>query len=242
MGQQLLNTDGLYENISGYFGHREDFLSYTDAQEWTKYIDTTSTVASATAIPGGTITLVTAATDTKQCDVHSTNKNFLVAAGKPLVYREIAAYAEANTNTLALYKGFSSAPGTGLIVSGGATPVTSHTGFGFFKASGATTWGIHASLAGAQTNVLLTAANSLDKKIKSATNSATVTDTFEILINPKSTTTADIVYKMNNVTVYKITDFTYTSAVAMGAVSAIRTCSATAETATIDRIDAFQKR
>lgn len=224
----------------------DDFHNYTTAGAWTTYTTAAGTVATATTLAGGTVLVSTTSTSANECGLRSTNANYIIAAAKPLYFRSIVTYVEANTNTNGIFIGFSSTTGSNLLASGGLTPYTGGTSIGFFKPTSSTTWNAVANnSAGSATavNQALDKNNSLTKAAIVLTSSATVEHTFELLINPRSSTLCDVRFILDDVTVYESPDLLYTSAANMYAWPGyLRTGSAGVETMTIDYCEASQKR
>lgn len=128
----------------------DEFLSYTDAQLWTKLAaDATATVAhEGTAGGKSRLKLFTDTTDNNECAVKLTNKMLKFLASKEIVLEGLIQYAEANTNTANVAFGSADAIGANLIAdNGGAIAVTD--GLLIYKKDGDTVWSFHTEINGA---------------------------------------------------------------------------------------------
>lgn len=187
---------------------------------------------------GGGISLLTQAADNAIAHMTSDAKPCLIAQDKPAYFAATMQYAEAATNAANVLIGLHSGSVGSALGNDGAGPPASYSGFSFFKVDGSTLWSVEASLAGAQVTQELTAAASLDGVAHTAGSSSY--QFLEILVSPKTSTTADIVFSIDDVAVYKILDWTYTSIAAMAAVGVVKAGSTTAETLKLRRFDFAQ--
>lgn len=169
-----------------------------------------------------------AATDNALSSVLSAQKLAIIAADKPLHFMADVKYSEANTNAANLYIGMTSTTATLTITDNGLGPAVSYSGLGFYKVDGGVTnWSIVASNAATQTKVELTVANTVNRTAYAA--ASTNFATFEIEVYLKTATLADVIFKINDATVYKITDWVYTSIAAMSLAAICKNGSTTAE-------------
>lgn len=224
------------------FGLSDDFFNAVTGDEWTTLVADASSAFAISGV-GGTANLTTGATNNNEAMLRSTTAAFKFAANKPLYFKALVQYAEANTDDANIFVGLSSAAAANLMVDDGAGPATNHSAIGFYKVDSATAgnyWGIHCSLGTTQTSVVLTAANSLDKVAKTAGGSSY--QTLEIEWNPISSTDGEAIFTIDGVVVYK-QQFTYTSAAAMYAVPGyVKAGGANSEVLNIDRVDCYQQR
>ena len=192
----------------------DDGLNATTGGDWTHLVaDSGSSIAVANA-NGGVLTFTTGATDNNECARSTTAKPFLVAADLPMMGVGRLSYTENATNKANIFFGFSSAIGANMMLDDGAGPATSFSGAGFYKVDGGTTWGVIVSNGSTQTLAVLTAAVSRDKLVKTAGGG--VYQTLRIEITPINTVVAEVMFFINDVLVYKVAEWTYTSIAQMG--------------------------
>ena len=222
------------------FGFDEDFLEFVSGDLFT---DTSADSGAAVAITdaaGGVVTLTTGGTNNNECALHTTKELFKFAADKPAFYESRAQYAEANTDDANIYHGWLDAYSADCMVDDGVGPKSSASGAGFYKVDGGTRWYIFASLGSTQTKVELTAANSLDNLAKTAGGSSY--QVFRVEFRPYSSTQAELLYWIDGVLVYKISDFTFTSATEMHAGAIAKAGGSNSEVLSVDYISVWQKR
>lgn len=222
------------------FGFHEDFFEFVTGDLGTSLAaDVGSSVAAGDAA-GGVLVITTGATDNNEAAWKTTKELFKVADGKPLVAEARLQYAEAATNAANVLFGFMDAIGADAVLDNGAGPKASYSGAVFFKVDGGTRWNVEVSIAGTQSTVELTAANSLDKVAKTAGGASYVVLRIEIV--PKSSTQADVLFFIDDVLVYKFTDWTYTNATEMQAGVVAKAGGATSEVVNVDYVDGWQLR
>lgn len=222
------------------FGFVDDFLEYVDAQRWTKTCTGTGATLAAGSLQGGSAVVTTGATGNNSSLLRTTNSPFKFTANQPLEFLAVAQYTEASTNQMNAFIGLMSGADNGTMVDSNAGPKTSFSGAGFYKAGGDTVWSIIVSLGSTQTKVQLTAANSLDKVAKTAGGSSQ--QVFRIEYEPRNSTTAEIRFFIDGVLVYKIADFTITSAAAMPAVVFAKAGTSASEVINVDLVRCHQGR
>lgn len=149
-------------------------------------------------------------------------------------------FAEAATNAGNLFIGFGSGAVASILQNNGLGPAASYSGFGFFKVDGGLNWNVEASVGGTQVTAELTAENSLTGTAAVAGKSAY--QFLEIEVIPKTAAKCDVMFMIDGVCVYKMTDFTYTSIVAMAAIGAVKAGSTTAETLKTSFVNVGQLR
>jgi hypothetical protein len=203
------------------YGFCDDFQGFLTATSTDKYTVVTAvdgSVLQIDAAPGGVAikSAVASASGDEDCYLAREAETFLPAAGKPITFGALVQATEDDTNQNNLIVGMANAVAADLLVSAGAGPKTSGTMIGFYKVDGGLNWWILASLGSTQTKVELTAANSLDKVAHVGSGSAKQLLQWDFI--PKTSTLADIIYKIDGVAVYKITDWVFTSATDMQAV------------------------
>lgn len=216
-------------------------LSYTESFLTTgtssRVVITAAGTAAALNLRGGGVALPTAAaTDNSKSGVRGAGNIVLLASKKNAWMAAKLQYAEANTNAANLLVGFSSVALASAIQSDGAGIPANFSGAGFVKTDGGVTnWRVFVSNATTQTIVELNAAASLDKTAKPAASSAY--QLLEVDLYCKSDTRADVVFKIDGVTVYKIMDWDITSIAAMAPIAMIMSGSTTPETLNLRRLD-----
>jgi hypothetical protein len=202
----------------GFFDDFQGFLTATSTDKYTVVTAVDGTVLQNDSAPGGVAikSAVASASGDEDCYLVREAETFCPAAGKPLSFGALVQATEDDTNQNNLFAGLTDGAAANLLVSAGAGPKTSGTTLAFYKVDGGLNWWIHASLGSTQTSVQLTAANSLDGVAKVGSGSAK--QLLEIDFLPKNATQADVIYKIDGVVVYKLTDWVFTSATDVQAV------------------------
>lgn len=223
-------------------GYADDFSFYTTVHNgWTTVASDSGSITVSDAA-GGIVTLNPSdgtIADNDETYLKRTTETFLMAANKPFVSESYVKFTEANTDDANIWVGFKDAVAADSLVDNGAGMATSFSGFGFYKEDGQTLWSIIASLSTTQTTARLTAANSLDKTAKTAGGSY---QRLGLVFQPKTSALADIEYYIDGVLVYKITDFTFTSATEMQGGFGVKNGSTNGETLLVDWTYAYQLR
>jgi len=178
--------------------------------------------------------------DNDEVYLESPNETFKFAADKPIILEGKVQFTEANTDDANVIFGLLDAVGANTLVDDGAGPKASYSGMVFFKEDGQTLWSVEASIAGTQTTAQLTAANSLDKVAKTAGGASY--QKLRIEFRPFSSTAAEILFFIDDVHVYRIANFTYTSATEMQIGVGIKNGAGNLETLNIDYIGCYQLR
>ena len=211
----------LMDQVHGFHDDFQGFLTATSTAKYTVVTVTDGSVLQVDSAPGGVNikSAVASAAGDEDCYLARESESFLFAAGKPLHFRARVQATEDDTNQNNLIVGLVDAVAADLLVSAGAGPKTSGTMLAFYKVDGGLNWWIIASIGSTQTKVELNAANT-DKYTKSGpfVGSGAADQTLEILFCPKTSTKADVIYKINGETVYKLTDWVFTSATDVQAV------------------------
>ena len=167
---------------------------------------------------GGQLSLTTQAANNAEGTVTLGTKPALPAAGKPISFAARIQMTD-STGAAQAYVGLSSAAIADALQDSSAGPPANSSGFGFFKTA-STNWTVEASNGTTQVTAELTAVNSLDKLAK-LPGSASY-QLLEIDFMPKNATQCDVIFKINGITVYKITDFVFTSMAAMAPLAMIK--------------------
>ncbi len=241
---KLLDKPVTYEQMRLACEIMDDCFNATTGGTFTHLVaDSGSSIAVADSA-GGVLTFTTGATDNNECTRYTTEKPFLVAANLPLLFDARLSYTENATNKANIFVGFSSAFAANLMVDDGAGPATNMSAAGFFKIDSAGTgepmWHVIVSLATTQTLVALTAANSLDKTLH--TSGGGTYQNLRVEIRPTSSTTAEVSFFIDNVQVYKIAEWTYTSIAQMGAGTYLKAGGAGGEVLSLDYLYCSQQR
>lgn len=218
----------------------DDCVNATTGGTFTHLVaDSGSSIAVANAA-GGVLTFTTGATLNNECSRYSTESLFLPANNLPLAMEAREKFTENATNLMNVFVGFSSAFGANLLVDSGAGPATSMSAVGFYKISASTTWNVLVSLGSTQTLVALTAANSKDKTLH--TSGGGTYQKLKVEINPISTTFAQVLFYIDDVLVYSIAEWTYTSVAQMGVGTYIKAGGSGGEVLSLDYLWAQQAR
>lgn len=234
-------SDFLEDLKDGYYV----FSDFTEDQTDTTFIDTLTDTGTAVVgdAAGGVIVLTPSdcsVADNDQVLLESANENFLFAADKPLVFESRVQFTQANTNAANIFAGLVDGVAAELLVDNGAGPKTTASGVAFFCKDGSLNWHVWSSLSTTQTSVELTAANSLDGAAKPGASSGYQRLRIEVL--PKSATLQDVLYYIDDVLVYKITDMVFTSATEMAVAFSAKNGSAHVQPLNVDYAFAWQKR
>lgn len=227
-----------------WHGFHDQFHGFLTAQSGASY--TVVTAVDGTVLiqdaAGGVVTIANATAtigDNEDCYLAREPEAFLMAADKPLKYGSRLKFDEVSTNSCNVISGLTDGVAANLLVNDGGGPKTSGSTLAFYKKDGNLNWWIHVSLGSTQTSVELTAANSLDK-VAHAAGSSTY-QWLEIEFLPKTSTKADVIFYIDGVPVYKITDFTFTSATEMQAVVGCKGGTAAAMSINLDDLYCYQK-
>lgn len=201
----------------GFFDDFQGFLTATSTDKYTVVTAVDGTVLQNDAQQGGVaIKSAVATAGNEDCYLVREAETFKPVANCPLKFGALVQATEDDTNQNNLFVGLTDAAAADLLVNDGAGPKTSGTTLAFFKKDGGLNWWVHVSLSTTQTSVELTAANSADGTAHVGSGSSK--QLLEIDFYPKSSTLADVIFKIDGVTVYKITDWTITSATDVQAV------------------------
>lgn len=206
----------------GFFDDFQGFLTATSTAKYTVVTVTDGSVLQNDARPGGVAikSAVASAAGNEDCYLAREAETFCPAADKPISFGALVQATEDDTNQNNLIVGLTNAVAADLLVNDGAGPKTSGTTLAFFKKDGGLNWWVHVSLGSTQQSYELTAANSLDKIAHVGSGSAD--QLLEIDFLPKNSTQADVIFKIDGVAVYKITDWVFTSATDVQAVAGVK--------------------
>lgn len=201
----------------GFFDDFQGFLTADSTDLYTVLTTTDGSVLLTDARAGGVAILTAAATaGNEETYLAREPEAFKAIAGAHICFGALVQATEDDTNQNNLIVGLTDAMTTALMRDNGAGPKTSGSTFAFYKVDGGLNWWVHVSNSTTQTSVELTATNSYDNQAHVGSGSA---DQFlEIEFQAKTSTTGDVIFKIDGATVYKITDYVYTSATDMQAV------------------------
>lgn len=183
---------------------------------------------------GGGVSILTQAADNALGSVTLSAKPILVDANKPVSFSALIQFAEAATNVGNVYVGMSSSAVAATLGNDGAGPASSYSGVGLYKVDGSLNWFAEFSNGATQNTIELNSAASLNKVAQVA--GAAAQQLIEIDVLPKTSTTCDVIFKINRITVAKMMDQVFTSMVAMAPLATIRSGSTTAETLKVYQI------
>jgi hypothetical protein len=180
----------------------------------------------------GTYSLVTAAADNDYHVLASKSEAFKIEAGKPIRAACRVKCAEANTDDVNLWFGFSDTLTTGGVQVDGLGPLATYDGALFFKVDGGTVWQAETSNAGTQ--------------FTSSSVSAFTSDTWTILeidiqTSGASDTVAQVVFLVNGSKVATHA-LTITGLEEMHLILGVKAGGANAETLIVDWISVTQTR
>lgn len=208
----------LIPRVHGFIDDMHGFLTATMTAKYTVVTAVDGSVLQADAA-GGIVNIksaVASASGDEDCYLVREAEGFLFAANKPLCFEALVQATEDDTNQNNLFVGLTDAAAADLLVSAGAGPKTSGTTLCFFKKDGGLNWWVHCSLSTTQTSVELNATNSLDKTAHVGSGAAYQRLRIEFM--PYSSTAADVLYYIDDVLVYKISGYVFTSATEVQAV------------------------
>lgn len=219
LSDSYLNADRQLEVVENFAGGAPS--------NWTATA-TSGTVAALSQVGGG-ISLTTQASDNAAGTLTLNSAPLLVAANKPITFAGRLQYAEAATNQANVGIGLASGSVASVLGNNGAGTPANYTGFMFYKVDLGTVWVAESQVGTTKTTTSLVAGAGfgINKVTRTAGGSAYVL--FEIDIIPKTSTTCDVVYRMDGVTVAKHTDVVFTGAAQMAPVALVRAGSTTAE-------------
>ncbi len=225
------------------FGIFDDFTWFISPHQWTK---TVADVVSGNGIvptdaASGILTASPEdATDNDEVYLESTQEVFKFANDKPIIFEARIQFAEAATSAANVFFGLMDAIGADSLVDNGGGPKASYSGMLFFKEDGQTLWSVEASVGSTPTTAQLTALASLDGVAKTAGSASY--QRLRIEFRPYSSSKADILFFIDDIHVYKITDFTFTGATEMSVGFGIKNGSTTPETMSVDYLACYQLR
>lgn len=242
MGMNVLdlkNHVAVQRQAHGFF---EDFNYFTTVHNgWTTVASDSGTIVGSDAA-GGILQLNPSdgtVADNDETYLKRTQETFKFAENKPIYFGAYVKFTEANTDDANVFVGMKDAIAANTIVDNGGM-ATSFSGMAFYKKDGETQWRAIVSLGSTQSEVLLSAANTVTKQGYTAGGSY---QKLEIEFQPKTSALADIVFRIDGTVVYKFVDFTYTSATEMQAGFGMKNGADTnVEQLLVDWISAYQIR
>jgi len=193
----------------GFEDHFQGFLTATSTDKYTVVFAVDGTVLQVDSAPGGVAIKSAAASGSgnEDCYLVREAETFKLAANKPLWFKAIiqSTYDVADS----LFVGLTDGAAANLLQNDGAGPKSSGNTLCFHKADGTANWYCYGrDDADADVfNVEMNAANSLTKTAQVAGSSSD--QRLEIEFYPKSSTLADVVFKIDGDAVYKRTDWLY---------------------------------
>lgn len=221
-------------------GVQDHFIAEDTTQWTTTATDSGSSTCGDAA--GGVMVLAPSdgtVADNDEVYFFSAKETFRIAANKPLFFEAKVQYAEANTDDANVLIGILDGWAANTILDDGGGPKASYSGAVFYKVDGGTRWFVEYSDGATQTTAELTAVNSYDKVAKTAGGSAYQTFTIEITSNANST--VDVCFFIDGSLVYKMKDQTYANATELSPGVGAKNGGGSAESVSIDYIQAFQK-
>lgn len=212
----------LAPQVYGFFDDFQGFLTAQSGSHYTVVTAVDGTVLRKDARGGGVDILSAAASAAGNEDTYLAREPeaFLPVADKPIIFEALEQNTEDDVNQNNLIVGLTDGVAANLLVNDGAGPKTTGSTLAFFKKDGGLNWWVHASLGAAQQSVELTAVNSLDKVAHVSSGAAA--QRLRIEFCPKNATQSDVLFFIDGVLVYKITDWVFTSATEMQAVAGVK--------------------
>jgi len=128
----------------------DEFMSL-DTVKWSSVDDAGTGTNTLNDVPGGQVSVVTAAAANDYHLMKSAAKNFLFAAGKPAFFEAEFSCTEAATNQANICMGMTSVTTTGFMATGNGGPPASFSGAMFYKTGGGMSLGFITSNGSAQT-------------------------------------------------------------------------------------------
>lgn len=235
--------NGINLKYSDFLNARRDSVLFEDfhsgaPDEWTA-VATTGTVAAADE-RGGVLSITTNAADNAEGTLTLDSKPALVAANKSISFAARVQFAEANTDAGNLFIGLTDEAVATAMGDDAAGPPADYSGAGFHKLDGGTVMIAEVSNGTTQETQVLDANGSINK-IAQASGSASYR-LFEVDLIPKTSTTMDVVFKIDGIVVHKVNDFVWTSMAAMAPVVVVKAGSASAEVIKVDFIGLAMNR
>lgn len=217
----------------------DDFDWMISPHVWTTTLTDLGTATVGTGA-GGILPLVPSdgtVADNDEAYITVTNKAFLFADDKPLVFEARIQFTEANADDANVMVGVYSATGANQLLDNSGGPPASYTGAVIFKVDGGTVWQCETSVAGTQTTTA---------SVSTAGGSSY--QTLRIEFKPFSSTQADVVFLLDGSPLLDSSGnaikhtYTYTSAAAAGPGACVKNGDVNLETLNIDYIYCGQKR
>jgi hypothetical protein len=216
----------------------DDFPVYVSTDLWTS----TASGASAAGADGegGILQLVGTTSANDYAYVKTTQKCFKIVNNNPLYCEAFIQFSEADTNKANVMFGFSSSVVAGMIANSTGEPQSTFDGAVIYKVNGATVWNTKSSQS----------TTSPGKSISTTTAGGTAYQRLLIVIEPVSSTVAEITYYVNGIQLQvsgarnPIKDnLTYTGITNMNFFVGLKqTSTSTAETINVDYMAAGQLR
>jgi hypothetical protein len=138
-----------------------------------------------------------------------------------------------------VFVGLADGVAANLLQDDGAGPKSSGSLVGFYKVDGGTNWNIIYSDDSTQTTVELTALNSLTNE--AVTSGGGSDQLLEVQVYFGAGSRLEVVFKVDNEDVYKLTDQTFANATEMSFVMGAKNGSANNESITFDQVYAYQR-
>ena len=139
MGASRLVSTPIMENIRLQSEMSDDFLSYTDTQQWTKLAADANATVAIEASDDGILKLNTGdLTDNNEAAVRTTNKLWTFTANTTLVAESGIQFTQGDTNKANIAFGMSSAIGANWLLDNGGGPAASQSAMMVYTIDGST--------------------------------------------------------------------------------------------------------
>jgi hypothetical protein len=221
-------------------GFSDDF-DHLNTERWTT-IATDAGTATVGDTANGCVTLAPSdgtVADNDEVYIH-TAELFKLLAERPLTFRCLLSFAEANTDDANVVLGYMSGVAANHLLDNGAGPAASYSGVVFYKVDGETVWTVENSIGTTQKTTKLDADNSLSGVDVTAGGASFQLVEFEIV--PRNATYFDVWFKVDDVVVAKHTNQPLASATEMAVVIGAKNGGANNESIVVDLVQAYQKR
>lgn len=218
-----------------------DHFTFANTAAWTTTATDLGTAAVSDARRG--ILTLTASdgtvADNDEIYYFSKQEVFLIAAGEPISFKALVQFTEANTNAANIFVGFMNGVAADALVDNGGGPKANFSGAGFYKIDGELSWRVIYSDGTTRSVELLDASNKFTKNVNYVAGGSAY-QLLEIDIVPKTSTLVDIMFKINGITVCKMTGKTFANATEMAAMFGVKNGSAHNQTLNVDFVGAAQ--
>jgi hypothetical protein len=218
----------------------DDFLWYISPHLWTSLTEDSGTVSVTASGVGGLLALVTGSTIDDEVALATTNKPFLFAAEKPLLFETRCQLTEASTNKAEPMIGFCSALNIADAMQDAlAGPLASFSGAVLYKTGGSLNWSFRVSIGTTKQDIATshpvgtTDYHTYRIEIREGSQGTALLEAVPFLDGQQMLAVDGKPIKLS---------FAYTSAAAMQAGAYLKAGAAVAETLNVDYITAGQLR